>query len=123
MSLDKTRDGRVNASMYVKHSFSCLPDVTFDVTIDHHSQVVTIAAATFDSSLLGWLVTHVLPADYGVVAFRDDNSGWHTPLSPYRLRIRVGGEIGIEFDAQVVKLTSAMGGGEAVQLTNPQLRR
>jgi hypothetical protein len=123
MSSQARNTGIVNASRYVKHSFSCLPDLMFDVMIDHDHHVVTLASDAFDSNLVGWLVTQILPAVHGVVAFRDDDAGWHPPLPPYRLRIRVGGGIGIEFDAQVVKLASAIGGGVAVQLTNPQLQR
>jgi len=120
MSADPRRSGTLNASMLVKHSLSCLQDVLFDVTIDHDDRVVTVASDVFDSSLLGWLATQILPAEHAVEVFRDDDSGWNPPLPPYRLRVRVGG--GIEFGAQVVKLTSATGGGVAVQLIPPRPR-
>jgi len=105
---------------YLKHSFSCLPDVWFEIDVDDSNKLVTVASAAFDSDLFGWLVTEVLPRVRGVVAWRDDNAGWTTPPSPYALRVRIGKGDGVELDAQVVRLADATGGGVAVQLTDPR---
>lgn len=122
MSTPSRNVGVVHARKYLKHSFSCLPDGLFEIEIDHLEQVVTVASERFDSSLVGWLITSILPESHGVVAFRDDNQGWHPPLPAYALRIRVGakGPQAVEFDASVVRLCNAIGAGVAVSLTSPR---
>lgn len=104
-------------NFYIKHQFSCLADQTFRVLIDDENMIVTVISRVFDSSLLGWLLTHGLVDDHGVVAFCDDNSGWNPKSPPYRLRVRIGGDEGQEFDAQAVRLTSAVWGGRQVAIT------
>ena len=106
---------------YLKHSMSCLPDAMFRITIDVEKRVVTIASQDFDSSLIGWLVTQILPEQHGIKVYREDDAGWHPPRPTYDLRVRIGGEGGIEMDAEVVRLSSAVGGGLAVHLRDPQV--
>jgi hypothetical protein len=65
------------------------------------------------------LVTDILPDQHGIVAYRDDKD-WVPPPAPYDLRIRIGSQAGIEFGAQVVRLSSAVGGGVAVRLSEPK---
>ena len=104
---------------YLKHSGSCLPDGLFRVRVDRDRFLVTITSDAFDSHLVGWLVTGILPAEHGIVAYRDDNASWNPPPAPYDLRIRIGGQAGIELGAQVVRLSDAVGGGVAVRLSGP----
>ena len=106
---------------YLKHMGSCLPDCLFRVTVDRERFLVTIASDAFDSSLVGWLVTQILPDQHGIVAYRDDKD-WVPPPAPYDLRIRIGGQAGVEFSAQVVRLSGAVGGGVAMRLSEPMLR-
>lgn len=94
--------------VYVKHSFSCLSDQRFRVLIDDEKMLVTITAKVFDSSLIGWLLMHGLPDDHNVVAFSDDNAGWTSKHRKYSLRIRIGGDEGQEFDAEAVRLATAV---------------
>ena len=120
--------GSVNADLvsrvqtlkkYLKHSGSCLPDGLFRVAVDRDRFLVTITADAFDSHLVGWLVTDILPVQHGVVAYRDDKD-WVPAPAPYDLRVRIGGQAGVEFGAQVVRLSSAVGGGVAVRLAEPK---
>ena len=122
MTAESGRGGIVQVGKTLKHSFSRLPDVAFDLRIDHLNQVVTVASTRFDSYLIGRLVTTIVPDEHGVVAFEEDDIGWHPPLPTYALRIRIGGEPGIEFAAQVVRLSGAVGGWVAVSLTDPQVQ-
>ena len=108
---------------YLKHGFSCLPDCALKVQVDPVRMVVTISGDAFDSHLFGWLVTTILPAEHGIVAYRDDDAGWHPPQPPYGLEVRIGGDIGVEFCAEVVRLSVAVGGGVAIRLSDPQVRR
>ena len=106
---------------YLKHTGSLLPDGLFRVSVERDRCLVTITSDAFDSSLFGWLVTDILPGQHGVVAYRDDKD-WAPPPAPYdlRIRIRIGGQAGGEFDAQVVRLSGAVGGGVAVRLSEPK---
>ena len=104
---------------YLKHTGSCLPDGLFRVTVDRDRLRVTITSDAFDSHLVGWLVTDILPDQHGIVAYRDDKD-WVPPPAPYDLRIRIGGQAGIELGAQVVRLSDAVGGGVAVRLGEPK---
>jgi len=104
---------------YLKHTGSCLPDGLFRVTVGRDRFLVTITSDAFDSHLVGWLVTDILPDQHGIVAYRDDKD-WVPPPAPYDLRIRIGGQAGVEFAAEVVRLSSAVGGGVAVRLSEPQ---
>jgi len=107
---------------YLKHSGSCLPHGLFRVKVDRDRFLVTITSAAFDSHLVSWLVTRILPAEHGIVAYRDDNAGWNPPSAPFDLRIRIGGAAGIELGAQVVRLSSAVDGGVSVRLSEPKSR-
>jgi len=109
-----------NFDTYVNHTGSCLPDCLLRVTVDQLHFVVTIAADAFDSALVGDLVTRVLPS-HGIVAFRDDKH-WVPPPATYDVRIRVGSEAGVELRADVVRLSTAVGGGGgvAVRLSDPR---
>lgn len=104
----------------LKHSGSCLPDSLFRVTVDPDRFLVTITSNAFDSHMLGWLVTQILPDEYGIKAYREDDSGWTPPPAPYDLRIQIGDKAGIELEAQVVRLSTAIGGGVAVRLSEPR---
>ena len=106
---------------YLKHTGSCLPDGLFRVTVDRDRFLVTIVSDAFDSHLVGWLVTDILPDQHGVVAYRDDKD-WVPPPAPYDLRVRICGPAGVEFGAQVVRLSGAVGGGVAVRLSEPTWR-
>lgn len=101
---------------YLKHTGSCLPDGLFRVTVDRDRFLVTITADAFDSHLVGWLMTQILPDQHGVIAFRDDKD-WAPPPAPYDVRVRISGQAGVEFGAQVVRLSGAVGGGVAVRLS------
>ena len=103
---------------YIKHTGSCLPDGLFRITVDRDRFLVTITSDAFDSSLVGWLVTDILSDQHGIVAYRDDKD-WAPPPAPYDLRVRIGGQAGVEFSAQVVRLSGAVGGGVAVRLSEP----
>ena len=105
---------------YLKHTGSCLPDGLFRVEVDRDRLLVTITSDAFDSSLVGWLVTGILPDEHGIVAYREDDAGWVPAAAPYDLQIRFGGQAGVEFRAQVVRLSSAVGGGVAVRLSEPR---
>lgn len=107
---------------YLKHMGSCLPDSKFRITVDRGRRRVTIAARAFDSYLIGWLVTRILPDEHGVKAYREDDSGWPAAPAAYELRVRIGDEGGIELDAEVVRLSSAVGGSVAVWLGEPRPR-
>ena len=104
---------------YLKHMGSCLPDSLFRVTVDRDRFLVTVTADAFDSHLIGWLVTGILPNECGIVAYRDDKD-WVPPPAPYDLRVRIGGHGGVDFSAQVVRLSKAVGGGVAVRLSEPR---
>ena len=104
---------------YLKHTGSCLPDGLFRVTVDRDRLRVTITSDAFDSHLVGWLVTDILPDQHGIVAYRDDKD-WVPPPAPYELRIGIGGQAGVEFVAEVVRLSSAVGGGVTVRLSEPR---
>ena len=104
---------------YLKHLGSCLPDGLFRVTVDHARFLVTITSDAFDSSLIGWLVTRVLPDEHGIVAYQEDKH-WVPRPAPYAVRVRIGGLAGIEFSARVVRLSKAVGGGVAVRLSEPR---
>ena len=104
---------------YLKHTGSCLPDALFRVAVDRDRLLVTITSDAFDSHLIGWLVTDILPDQHGIVAYRDDKD-WVPPPAPYDLLIRIGGQAGIELGAQVVRLSDAVGGGVAVRLGEPK---
>jgi hypothetical protein len=116
-------DGVLTFNAYLKHFGSCLPDGSFSVSVNRERRRVTITCEAFDSHLLGDLVTRVLFEDHGIQAFRDDGAGWNPPPSPYALRVRIAGESGVEFEAEVVRLSSAIGGGVAVRLSKPQLTK
>lgn len=109
----KIRDLEFN----VKHTLSCLSDQKFRVLVDDEKMIVTVISKVFDSSLIGWLLTHGLPDDHEVVAFTDDNSAWNPKGPPYRLRVRIGGDDGQEFDAQAVRLAAAVWGGREIAIT------
>jgi HAD domain in Swiss Army Knife RNA repair proteins len=66
---------------YLKHTGSCLPDGLFRVTVDRDRLQVTITSDAFDSHLVGWLVTDILPDQHGIVAYRDDKD-WVPPPAP-----------------------------------------
>ena len=102
---------------YVKHSFSCLSDQKFRVLVDDEKMIVTIITKVFDSTLTGWLLTRGLPEDHNVVAFSDDNSGLTSKHPKYRLRIRIGGDDGQEFDTQAVRLATAVWGEREIAIT------
>jgi len=104
---------------YLKHTGSCLPDGLFRVEVDRDRFLVTITSDAFDSHLIGWLVTDILPDQHSVIAFRDDKD-WVPAPAPYDLRVRIGGQMGVEFATQVVRLSSAVGGGVAVRLSEPK---
>ena len=104
---------------YLKHTGSCQPDGLFRVEVDRDRFRVTITSDAFDSHLIGWLVTDILPDQHGVIAFRDDKD-WVPAPAPYDLRVRIGGQMGVEFATQVVRLSSAVGGGVAVRLSEPK---
>ena len=104
---------------YLKHTGSCLSDGLFRITVDRDRFLVTITSDAFDSSLVGWLVTAILPDQHGIVAYRDDKD-WVPPPAPFELRILIGGQAGVEFIAQVVRLSGAVGGGVAVRLSEPK---
>ncbi len=104
---------------YLKHTGSCLPDGLFRITVDRDRFLVTITSDAFDSHLFGWLVTDILPNQHGIVAYRDDKD-WVPPPAPYDIRVRIGGRTGVEFSAQVVRLSSAVGGRVAVRLSEPK---
>ena len=106
---------------YLKHFMSCLPDAMFQISIDVEKRLVTIASEAFDSSLVGWLVTQILPDQHGIKVYREDDAGWHPPRPTYDLRVRIGGEGGVEMDAEVVRLSASTGGGVAVTLRDPQV--
>jgi hypothetical protein len=106
-------------SVYVKHFGSCLPDGSFSVAVNQERRRVTITCDAFDSHLIGGLVTGMLYEDHGIQAFRDDGAGWNPPPAPYDLRVRIAGASGVEFEAEVVRLSSAIGGGVAVRLSKP----
>lgn len=120
---DGAGDRPVIIEKYLKHGFSCLPDCALKVRVDSARMVVTITGDAFDSHLFGWLVTKILPAEHSIVAYRDDDAGWHPPRPPYGLNVRIGGDIGVEFCAEVVRLSTAVGGGVAIRLSDPQVRR
>ena len=88
------------------HVRSSLPDVAFSIDIDERRRHVVAKSECFDSALVATLVTQVLPEEFGVVAYRDDNVGGNAPSAPYSLELRFGG---VRFDALVVKLSSAKG--------------
>jgi hypothetical protein len=104
---------------YLKHTGSCLPDGLFRVEVDRGRCLVTITSEAFDSQLVGWLVTEILPDQHGIVAYRDDKD-WVPAAAPYDLRVRIGGPAAIELDAQIVRLSSAVGGGVVVRLSEPR---
>lgn len=106
-----------NLDFYLKHTFSCLSDQKFRVLIDDERKIVTVISMVFDSTLTGWLLTRILPDDHEVVAFTDDNSAWNPKGPPYSLRIRIGGDDGQEFDAEAVRLASAVWGNREVAIT------
>lgn len=90
---------------YIKHSFSSLADQRFQVEIDDDAKIVLIATDTFDSSLVSVLVSRLLLDGHGVTAFVDDNDyGQPRMARPYQLRIRIGGDKGVTFNAMVVRL-------------------
>ena len=64
-------------------------------------------------------MTDILPDQHSVIAFRDDKD-WVPAPAPYDLRVRIGGQMGVEFATQVVRLSSAVGGGVAVRLSEPK---
>jgi hypothetical protein len=106
--------------VHLKHIGSCLPDGQFTVRIDHERKVVAVSMLALDSSLLATLATEILPEDHGVRVFRDDKDGWMPPRAPYSLRVCIGPPgRAVEMDAQVVKLSAAVGGGVAVRLAVP----
>ncbi len=105
---------------FLKHTVSCLPDEIFRITVDPDRLLVTIASNAFDSALVGWLVTRILPDQHGIFAYREDGSGWDVPPAPYELRIRLGGPTRIELGAQVVRLSRDLGGSVAVRLSGPR---
>lgn len=90
----------------MKHVGSCLPDVAFSIDVDERRRHVVAKSECFDSALVASLVTQVLPEEFGVVAYRDDNVDWSAPPAPYSLELRFGG---MRFGASVVKLRSAVG--------------
>lgn len=115
-------DQVVTIRKYLKHPFSCLPDVAYEILIDHGRRLITISSKGFDSSLLGWLVTSLLPADTGITAYRDDDAGWVVPRPERDLRVRLesaGAGTAVEMMADIVKLSKAIGGGVAVRLMIP----
>ena len=95
-------------SYYIKHSFSCLSDQTFEVQVEDESKTATILAPTFDSALISHLLRVILPGE-GVITFVDDNKqSPHGSNPPYSLRIRIGGEAGPLFHARAVLLCSSV---------------
>jgi len=100
--------------MYIKHVGSLLPDAYFDVDIDDDRHLVIVLAKPFDSALLGQVVTVVLPRDYGVVAFNDDNVfGLGRGRALYDLQLQFDG---LQFDAVVTKTLSFLHLGVTVGL-------
>jgi hypothetical protein len=93
-------------TFYIKHSFSCLPDCKFDVEVDKNTRVVVVESTHFDSDLFGSLVADLLPEKLGVVAYRDDDAGWTPPPARYRVLVKFAG---VDLEASVVKLASALG--------------
>lgn len=90
---------------HLKHQMSCLPDQAIDVDINEETQEVTLALNVFDSALVSWLVVKILPAQYGVIAYRDDNDkigdGWITKPAPYSLVLYLAN---VKYRLRVVKL-------------------
>lgn len=105
--------------VYLKHMGSCLPDVLFRIVADRHRSSVTILSEAFDSSLMSTLLTRILPDQHGIVAYRDDKH-WVPPAPPYELKVRIGRPSTVEFSAQVVRLSSAVGADVAVRLSAPR---
>jgi len=88
-------------SFCVKHIGSRLPDACFDVDADDDGLLVVVRARPFDSALLAFLVTGVLPDDFGALAFDDDNlRGPGRGRARYRLEVHFDG---LRFDAVVTK--------------------
>jgi hypothetical protein len=110
-------DRMLTVEKYLKHWGSFLPDALLRVTVDRDLFLVTVSSTAFDSHLLGWLVTRILPEEHGIKAYRDDNAGWTPSPAPYDLRVRIGGEAHVELEAQVVRLSNAVGGGVSVRLS------
>ena len=105
-----------STSLYVKHIGSRLPDAFFNVDIDDDGLLVVVRAKPFDSALLACLVTRVLPEDFGVIAFDDDNFqgyGHGQGLARYRLEVDIDG---LRFDAVVTKTLTVLSLGVTVGL-------
>lgn len=119
--IESLGDGVLTFNAYLKHFGSCLPDGSFSVSVNRELRRVTIICEAFDSHLVGDLVTRLLFEDHGIQAFRDDGAGWNPPPAPYALRVRIAGGSGVEFEAEVVRLSRAIGGGVAVRLSKPLL--
>jgi hypothetical protein len=119
--IESLGDGVLTFNAYLKHFGSCLPDGSFSVSVNRELRRVTITCEAFDAHLVGDLVTRMLFEHHGIQAFRDDSAGWTPPPAPYALEVRIAGESGVKFEAEVVRLCSAIGGGVAVRLSSKRL--
>jgi hypothetical protein len=88
---------------------------------------VHVRVDTVDTSLLAALVRDILPAEHGVVAYRDDNKkygdAWLTEPADYRLVVEFGGTL---YRADVVELFRVQRDSPrevAVVLEDPALER
>jgi hypothetical protein len=105
-----------STSLYLKHMGSRLPDAFFDVAIDDDGLLVVVRAKPFDSALLACLVTRVLPEDFGVISFDDDNfqgQGQGQGRARYRLEVHFDG---LRFNAVVTKTLTVLSLGVTVGL-------
>jgi hypothetical protein len=95
----------MKTTLYLKHWMSCLPDQSIDLDIDHEAREVRLSMDAFDSALVIDVVTRILPAEYQVLAYRDDaqkDTAWRTEAGPYRLRIDIAS---VRYRAQIVRLS------------------
>jgi len=114
---------------YLKHRMSCLQDQKFEVDIDRECREVHVrvdTVDTVDTSLLAALVRDILPAEHGVVAYRDDNKkygdAWLTEPADFQLVVDFGGTL---YRTEVVELFGSKDGQRefAVVLEDPALER
>ena len=95
-----------------KHCGSRLPDAYFEIAIDDEKRLVVVRTQPFDSALLADVVTVVLPMDYEVIAFDDDNLPFQR-RAPYRLEVRFDD---LTFDAVVTRTLAIVSPGVSVGL-------
>lgn len=90
-------------TMALKHSMSCLPDLSVHVIVDPKERLVTLEIDDLDSALILNLVTRILPEDHGAIAYADDSTGLSPAAAPFGLRIQFDGRY---YRAYVSKLIS-----------------